>query len=302
MKQIIYSFLTVALGMMIFSCEEQGRLGIDESDKAFNLRVAPDKNTFDISVGDPTINFTIYSDTRTIESVSILVELLQFGADGPTPRTVLKEIPGSTLGTSPSTTVSIKLSEFADAVGLTLDDLAGGDIFTIHNKVFMNDGRVYPDTLEFGDDEFVNVENSFFTSAQSTSYTTTLSFAVLCPFITADAAGTYSVTRDDAEVFYEAYDPVVVEGPGPNQVTFKNLFAHPQGYDIIVDVNPVTDVATVKKQVAWDSDNFGFGLGEASVEGTGLYFSCTGFVTLDLDHSVAAGSFGIYKLEMTKQP
>jgi len=186
---------------------------------------------------------------------------------------------------------------------LTVDELGGGDLFTIHNQVVMNDGRVYPDSLQLGDDKFVNVENSFFTAAGSTSYTTTLSFAVLCPFIASEAAGTYEVTRDDAEVFWEEdYEPEVVAGPGPNQVTFKNLFAHPQNYDIVVDVDPVTDIATVSKQVAWHSDNFGFGLGEASIEGEGLYFSCTGFVTLDLEHTVPDVNFGVYKLEMTRKP
>ena len=94
------------------------------------------------------------------------------------------------------------------------------------------------------------------------------------------------------KVFWEAdYEPVAVAGPGPNQITFKNLFGHPQNYDIVVDVDPETAVATVRKQTAWDSDNFGFGLGEATVEGEGLFFSCTGFITLDLDHSVADGKF-----------
>ncbi len=188
------------------------------------------------------------------------------------------------------------------ALGLTLDDLGGGDLFNVYNEVIMSDGRVYPDTLEFGDEKFVNVENSFFTAAGTTSFTSTLVFAVLCPFVTEDAVGTYTITTDEAEVFCEAdYEPVAVAGPGPNQITFKNLFGHPQNYDIVVDVDPETAVATVRKQTAWDSDNFGFGLGEATVEGEGVFFSCTGFITVDLDHSVADGSFGVYKLELTKQ-
>ena len=302
MKQILFSLLIAATTVMILACEEQEKFGIDQSDKAFNLRMAPDKNSFDISVGDPQINFTLYSDTRSIEKITFMVELLQFGTGGPTPRAVLKEIPGSTFGSNPSTSVALKLSDFVSAVGLTLGDLAGGDEFTLYNVVTMNDGRVYPDTLKFGDEEFVNVENSFFTSAGSTSFTSQISFPVLCPFVAADAAGTYTVTTDEAEVFYEPNEPVIIGGPGPNQVTIKNLFAHPQMYDVIVDVNPATDVATVRKQPAWNSDNFGWGFGEATVEGEGFYFSCTGFVTLDLDHSVDAGSFGVYKLELTKKP
>ncbi len=304
MKHILFLFLICTLVFGMFSCEEQGELGLDESDKAFNLRVAPDKATFDISVGDPEINFTMYSDTKTIDRVTILVELVQFGSDGPTPRAVLKEIPGNVFSNSPSSTLSIKLSEFANAVGLTVDDLAGGDIFTIYNQVNMVDGRVYPDTLNLGGDDFINVENSFFTAAGTTSFTGVLNFPVLCPFIPSDAAGTYEITTDEAEVIFAAnHEPEIIAGPGPSQVTIKNLFGHPESYDVVVDVNPVTDVATVRKQVAWNSDNFGFGLGEASIEGGGLYFSCTGFLTLDLEHSVEAFAFqGTYKLELTKKP
>lgn len=303
MKQILYSFLLGVLVLSISSCEEQEKLGLVQSEKGFNLRMAPDKGSFDISAGDPQINFTIYSDTKTIEKITIFVELLQFGSGGPTSQAMLKEIPGNVFANSPSSTVSLKLSEFVGAVGLTLDDLAGGDMFTIYNQVSMADGRVYPDTLQLGDDGFVNVENSFFTAAGTTSYTGTLSFPVLCPFVAADAAGTYTVTRDDFETYLDPnYQPEVIVGPGPNQVTFINLFGHPEGYDIVVDVDPVTDVATVRKQPAWHSDNFGIPFGEGSVEGGGFYFSCTGFITVDLEHTVDAGSFGTFKLELSRNP
>ncbi len=272
MKQILYSICIIALGSVIFSCEEQEEFGIAQSQKGFNLRLAPDKNAFDISAGDPEINFTIYTDSKTIDNVVIYVDLLKFGSDGPTSQALLKEIPGSML-TPPSTNVQMKLSEFVGAVGLTLDDLGGGDIFNIYNEVTLSDGRVYPDTLEFDGEEFANIENAFFTAAGTTSFTTTLTFPVLCPFITADAIGTYSITRDDLEVVFDpAYKPEVIAGPGPDQVTIVNMLSHPQGYNIIVDVNPVTDVATVKSQKGWDSGNFDLPFGEISVEGGGFYF------------------------------
>ena len=303
MKHLLYSFFIFAIGCLLLSCEEQENFGIAQSDKAFNLRMAPDKNSFDISAGDPEINFTIYSDTKIIDRVDIFVDLVKFGSDGPTPRALLKQIPGNTLGTSPSTTVSVKLSDFVGAVGLTLGDLGGGDLFNIYNEVILSDGRVYPDTLEFGDEKFVNVENSFFTAAGTTSFTSTLAFPVLCPFVTADAIGTYSITRDDFEVAFDpAYQPEVIAGPGPNQVTVVNMLSHPPGYDIIVDINPATDVATVTSQKGWDSGNYGLPFGEILVEGGGFYFSCTGFLTLDLAHNLADGrSYGVFRIELTKQ-
>ena len=112
MKKLIFSFYIFAIGCLLLSCEEQEDFGINQADKAFNLRVAPDKNSFDISAGDPEINFTIYSDTKTIDHVEIFVDLVKFGSDGPTPRALLKEIPGNVLGNSPSTSVTVKLSDF----------------------------------------------------------------------------------------------------------------------------------------------------------------------------------------------
>ena len=304
MGNIKFFILILTICAFALSCEEQDKFGLDESEKAFNLRVVPDKVTFDISAGDPVVNFTIYSDTRTIQSVQILVEFLKFGDENPTPIRLLKELPGDQLGVSPSINVPVKLSEFASAVGLSLDELSGGDVFTIHNKVTMADGRVYPDTLDLGGNQYVNVENSFFTAAGTTSFTSTLALPVLCPFVAADAAGTYTVITEEAEVLWAPGHQVeVVAGPGENQVTIKDMFGYPQKLDVIVDVNPATAVATIAKQVAWDSDEIGFNLGPASVRGQGLYFSCTGFMSVALTHSVASAEFnGTYLYEMRRNP
>ena len=303
MKQYLYFICVFISVLMISSCEEQEEFGLAESEKGFNLRLAPDKNSFDISAGDPEINFTIYSDNKNIEKVVIYVDLIKFGSEGPTPQALLKEIPGNILGNSPSANVQMKLSEFVGAVGLTLDDLGGGDIFNIYNQVTLSDGRVYPDTLKFDDEEFANVENAFFTAAGTTSFTTTLTFPVLCPFVTADAVGTYSISRDDLEVTFDpSYKPEIIAGPGANQITIVDMLSHPPGYNIIVDVNPTTDVATVRAQKGWDSANFGFPFGEIFVEGGGFFFSCTGFLTLDLAHNLADGrSFGTFRIELTKE-
>lgn len=302
MRNIKYFILCLAVCAIALSCDEQDKLGLDESEKGFNLRVIPDKTTFDISEGDPVINFRIYSDTRTIQSVQILADFLKFGDENSTSIRLVKELPGDQLGVTPSIDVPIKLSEFASAIGLSLDDLSGGDVFTIHNKVTMVDGRVYPDTLVLGGNQFVNLENSFFTAANTTSFTSTLAVPVLCPFVAADAVGTYTVVTEEAGVLWEEGHQVeVVPGPGENQVTIKDMFGYPQGFDVIVNVNPATAVATIATQAAWDTDAIGFNLGLASVRGSGLFFSCTGFMSVPLTHSFPGGEFdGTYLYEMRR--
>ena len=107
MRQSLYSICVIAsVLIVIFSCEEQEKLGLVQSEKGLNLRLAPDKNSFDISAGDPEINFTIYSDNTNIDKVVIYVDFLKFGSDGPTPQALLKEIPGNMLG-NPSANVQV---------------------------------------------------------------------------------------------------------------------------------------------------------------------------------------------------
>lgn len=302
MRNIKFFILILVVCTIALSCEEQEKFGLNESEKGFNLRVIPDKTTFDISAGDPVINFTVYSDTRTIQSVQILVDFQKFGDENSTPIRLVKEFPGNQLGVTPSIDVPIKLSEFASAVGLSLDDLSGGDVFTIHNKVTMVDGRVYPDTLVLGANQYVNLENSFFTAANTTSFTSTLAIPVLCPFVAADAVGTYTVVTEETGVLWEEGHQVeVVQGPGENQVTIKDMFGYPQKFDVIVNVNPTTAVATIAMQTAWDTDEIGFNLGLASVRGTGLFFSCTGFMSVGLTHSYPGGEFsGTYLYEIRR--
>lgn len=303
MKKYAYKLIPVLCVVVLFSCTSDNEFGEEQSARALNFRMVPSVPSIDISAGDPDMTFTMYSENNNIDRVTILVELLQFANNELTPRATLSEIDGGTITNDGSSQVTFALSDFTSVLGLSNDDLNGGDIFTVYNIVTMEDGTVYPDTIELGGEKFLNIEQAFVTAGATTSFTTNLSFPVLCPFVVSDAVGMYALTRDDLEASWDPnYQPEVVAGPEPNQVIFKNMFGHPQGYDIVVDVNPVTDVATVKKQVAWHSGNFGLPYGEASVEGSGLYFSCTGFITLDLEHTVSAGSFGTYKVEFTKVP
>ncbi|HYF69212.1 MAG TPA: hypothetical protein VD884_13805 [Ohtaekwangia sp.] len=305
MKKTLYSILAFILSIFLLSCEEQEKFGLAQSTKGFNYRVIPSVNSFDISQGDPQVSLTAYSDNKNIESVEIWVELNQFATKTITERSLLTTVDGNSLS-SEGSVVTLSLSQFAAALDLETDDLIGGDIFNIYNIVKMDDGRIYPDTLKFTGQDLVNIENAFLTTG-TTSFTTKLSFPVLCPFIMEEALGTYTVTTDDFVTYLDPeYKPVIVAGPQPNQVIIKNIFGHPENpagqFDVIVKVDPATAVATVEKQEAWECINFfpecTFGIG--SVEGQGFYFSCTGFITLDLEHT-AGGSFGTYKLELTKE-
>lgn len=220
MKKIIYSFILLSLTVLI-GCEKQEEFGMAQSQKGFNFRMIPDIKAFNLADADPTVKFTMYSETGNIRKVSVVVELFQFLNDATTPRYVVKEIDGATLTNDGSSQTTISLQEMADAVKVDAATLGGGDIFTIYNVVELENGNVYPDTLSLGGQDFVNTENSFFTAGATTSYTAQLNFPMVCS-VSSPFTGTYVVT-DDCELFSGTVQLVAVPG-NPTQRDFGAEF------------------------------------------------------------------------------
>jgi hypothetical protein len=191
--------------------------------------------------------------------------------------------------------VEITAAEIATKFNLAggIDFLGGGDSFTITAAAKLKDGRVFD-----GSNSAPSI-----TEGNNASFTQKFTVFVACPFVLAEAVGFYTITRDDFQTWLD--DQVeIVAGPGANQVTLKNLFGHPENYDIIMDVDNAKGDATIKKQEAWHCANFGCGFGVGSIQTNtpGLFFSCTGFLTVNVQHTVAAGSFGTFRLELSKNP
>jgi spore coat protein U-like protein len=195
--------------------------------------------------------------------------------------------------------LSVSAQELATVFGIELADFSSGDQINFNAYVIGDNG----DTATWD-----NLDQDLGTNPgqkQGFRFTTYVS----CPFIAAESAGTYRITVDEMEAYYNDlnYDLIVVAGPGENQITLKNIFDHPdpdnpgQTYDVIVDVDPATGIATVDKQPAWHSSNFGMPYGVTSVEGGGFVFTCTGTIILTMEHTVALGSFGTALFVAVKQ-
>ena len=117
----------------------------------------------------------------------------------------------------------------------------------------------------------------------------TINVSKICPF---DIAGTYN----NASGFFEAeFDVEVVAGENANQFVVKNLFA--DGTDITFTVNADNSI-TVPTQNAWVSGTYG----QAQVTGQAgsKLEPCLGKITLALNHTVSAGSFGTITEVLTK--
>jgi hypothetical protein len=236
-------------------------------------------DVYSISQIDEIVYSATYRDASLPQKIYDPVELIT--------------VPGSAFVNGKATEFELTAAEIAAKFNLAggIAFLDGGDSFTFTASAKLKDGRVFD-----GNNSAPSI-----TQGTNASFTQQFTVFVACPFVVADAVGMYTITRDDFQTWLD--DQVeIVAGPGANQVTLKNLFGHPENYDIIVDVDPAKGDATIAKQEAWHCDNFGCAFGVGSIESIapGLFFSCTGFLTINVRHTVAAGSFGTFRLELTK--
>jgi hypothetical protein len=221
MKKILYSWMLLGL-VVLFACEEQGRLGLDESEVGFNFRMIPSATSFNLADTDPSVTFTMYSETNNIKKVNVVVELYQFLNNSRTWRFNLAEIDGAAITNDGTTKITVPLSAFADATGVDPASLGGGDVFTIYNVVELENGKVYPDTLDLDGKKYINTENSYFPSGATTSFTGQLNFPMVCS-VSSPFTGTYTVT-DDCGLFSGDVVLATVAG-NPVQRTFTGTWA-----------------------------------------------------------------------------
>jgi len=179
----------------------------------------------------------------------------------------------------------------ADIELLTGETVSFGDSFTFYNVAVRNDGvRFTPDELvaDFENNEFAGNTQPNLTSQPGYADALSFDLIIACPGIfdpTFAVSGTYTILADN--FFGQAGDPLeVIAGPDANQITLVNLFA--DGFNVVVTFND-DGTATVPKQDAWVSGTYG----QASVEGGGPVYDCADLIILDLEHTVAAGSFGV---------
>jgi hypothetical protein len=293
---IKYSFTVLLLALAAISCRDEDAVRFPNLQEGVNARVVlyPERSFLNFAnLAGASIAFDVYS-------ASDIEEIVYSGTyvDASLPQKVyapvaLITVPGSAFVEGKATEIKITSAELATKFNLPggIAFLDGGDNFTFTATAKLKDGRVFD-----GNNSAPSI-----TQGNNASFTQNFKVFVACPFVVADAVGTYTITRDDFATWLD--DQVeIVAGPGPGQVTLKDLFGHPEVYDIVVNVDPAKGDATIARQQAWHCANFGCAFGVGSIESTvpGLFFSCTGFLTITVKHTVAAGSFGDFRLELTK--
>ncbi|MDH3648747.1 MAG: hypothetical protein OEQ53_03645 [Saprospiraceae bacterium] len=276
----------ILTGLLILSCDSDfapphenvpfgGFVRFEESISSGTIDIADPSAKFEATLVAPSNNISNYELTALVVKADTSI--------GPV---TLKNV------TSFPSTLEILPSEIAAAVNMQVSDLDPGDRIDLFANVTRSDGQVF-------------TANDFTGDLLNPGQRQAMQFSIflVCAFNASDAVGNYLIVTDPFVTSLDFERPIEAKaGPGEDQITFINMFSHPEGYDIVVTVtDPPSGAASVSKQPAWHCDNFGCPFGEGRVEGTGLFFSCTGFLTLDLTHTVDAGSFGSFKMELQKQ-
>jgi hypothetical protein len=115
-----------------------------------------------------------------------------------------------------------------------------------------------------------------------------------CPFNIDDLVGTYDFTSNAFE------DTWTVDVQKVDDHTLRAMDLYETGYNIDIvldDSDPSNFTATVAKQPAWTHSSYGV----ASVKGAGTFSACSQTITVNLAHTVSAGSFGSYDEIFVKQ-
>ncbi len=169
-----------------------------------------------------------------------------------------------------------------------------GDKFDIGVDVTTSTGAKF--------EAFPAIGNSYASGiAAQPGASTFVRYEAVCQYDPAVYNGSFEVLTDEWGD-YHAGDVVQITMIDATRFSFKYLADDP--VPIIVTVNPITNAVTVNKQVYGIGYPPGWPYGDISVESVpsveNFVAPCAGTFSVKLKHTVAAGSFGEYKIVLKK--
>jgi hypothetical protein len=239
------------------------------------------------NIANSSVSITVKELGSPVDKIKIFVSKGGLTADN-TKWKAVKEVPYSG-----ETVLTVKATEIATALGVTVADIAPGGTYTLYNQVITKDGRTF---------DLTNTPGSF---SGNSNYNMAMSWTsvVVCPFV-GPVAGKYKVVQDDW-VDWAVGDLVdVVDGPGANQIDLRKIWPNPRygtaiSPFLIVNIDPATGAATIPL------GNWGdYGTYTASTlsGSSGFVFSCTGDIILTIHvNATGFGDQGFLKLILKKQ-
>lgn len=291
MKNKITSLFVLALLVLAVSCTKSGgndlwkyeNLGQGEVLK-FDTPGAVIRDALDFTnLSASSVSYKLQS-YGTLNAVSVNVYASTNNSADTTKWRRIKNVPL----TADKATVVVSATELATALGVPLSSLTAGTQYTLYNQVVTAEGLSFSTANLFGDYESgANYNHGF-------RFTVTVG----CPFNPATSAGNYTIITDPWD---GAAGEVVTATATANTVRMILFpYAAPPGVgSVTVTIsNLASGAATVSRQTY---GSYGAGFENFRCEGTGFVFSCTGRITLRLQHTLPSGTnYGTYLLELQK--
>lgn len=288
MKKLSFIIFCLTLIVINNSCKKDSVISGDVNQYAvgaylsFTGDVPAAPAPFDASdISNSTVSISVKNVGSPAKEVNIYV------GETPYDKSTWKLI--KTVSFTDSGTLSVTGGEVATALGVDVSSFQVGDVFNFFNEVVTTDGRTF------------NPENTSSDFQAQAAYKMALQWqaTIFCAFDQSVFTGSWEVVTDG----WADYSPgdvipnAVAPGPGPNQITMY-VYPNPDYGNpinpIIIDVDPETNIATVSKQEYGD-----YGV-VISAEGSGSVNSCTGTISLQLEHTSSGGSYGTYALVIKK--
>lgn len=174
MKNILFLFISLCLGLLIVGCEDEDRIRIPEPQSGVNMRIVLDPAHSDINNAGDTIIADLYSENDDLSLVEIFLHYQN-------QRHLVATYTQADFndGVQRLQITSQDLATFFGVPGFG-NATAGGDFF-LRPRVTLNDGRVYPDFVKISDtDSILNLAPSVQT-AQNGAFTVAMPFSIICP-------------------------------------------------------------------------------------------------------------------------
>lgn len=319
MKRLLYITSSFILVLLIFAaCTEEHAVGLESWNKIkagahLKFEEQPPAVLGVNTIAELTFEGTIIEPAGGVASYE-----LQVYADLSATANVRTDTVEVGLYTSFPLDLSFSAAELADIINMSVDSISFGDSFYFLGTITDEDGNEFyagdpslepvidtasGDTTSFVFDPGGSIHENIYDPTNGYKNVYQFQFTIGCPNSTLninDLIGTWAITDDPFGAALD-FSFEMELGPEENQVTCKDLFAHPEAYDVVLTLDPITNAITVDLQLAWNTGTFGMTLGEASVEGNGTMFQCAGFMSLVLEHTVSIGGWGNWQLICEKQ-
>jgi hypothetical protein len=294
MRIIKFLSLVVALSTVFISCtkENSDKLSGDVTELGrgsyVTLAKANNLNIDYSNLANASVSIDIEGKGDPVDSVITYVS-----TNNTTTRSTWRRIRGFKVNDNKAT-LTITASQIATALGILPTALNPGSQYVLFNEVRATDGRIFS----------ITNTNSEFESNVNYQQALRWTATIVCPF-TAASAGTYLITVDPWDGATGELVSVTVPTATTAVVTYLYPYADaggtPTQKPMTITVNPATGAATVASQVY---GNYGAGFDNFAGSGSGFVFSCTGVITLNINHRAASGAgtnYGTFPIRLVKQ-